>query len=194
MSRPRARGLTAIRDSCRERRGRCAKVIQAELALQGIALSLSSVKRTLTRYGYGERSPWKRTHRSLPRPVPEKPGDLVQIDTIHLQPDRSRFYVYTLLDVASRWAHAAVTERISTRRSVRFVRAAQARAKFPFTMLQSDWGSEWSTHFSERIGLSHRHSRVRTPNDKPTWNASTGPYRKSAWLAYRLAWRPGSGR
>ena len=32
-------------------------------------------------------------------------------------------------------------------------------------MLQSDHGSEFSTSFSERARIKHRHSRVRRPND-----------------------------
>ena len=48
----------------------------------GITVSLSSVKRTIRRWCV-KRSPWKRWHFSLPRPKAEKPGDLVQIDTVH---------------------------------------------------------------------------------------------------------------
>lgn len=113
-----------------------------------------------------ERSPWKRRHVSEQRPKAVVPGALVEIDTIHLVPRvQPRFYVYTLLDVHSRWAWALVSERINTHRSVHFVRLAQRHAPFPFSMLQSDHGPEFSTHFTERIKVSHQgHSRVRTPN------------------------------
>ena len=37
--------------------------------------------------------------------------------------------------------------------------------RFQFKTLQSDHGSEFSQHFSERIKITHRHSRVRKPND-----------------------------
>lgn len=150
----------------RERSGSCAELIHQRLLRAGYALSLSSVKRTLSRKGYGRRSPWKRRHAPVPRPRAEKPGDLVEIDTIHVGPTPVReVYVYTLLDVASRWAHAAAVPAINARRSLRFVREAQDLARFRFAMLQSDHGSEFSGHFSERAGTSHRHSRVRTPND-----------------------------
>lgn len=151
----------------RRKHRRCAEVVHEELIQQGVLVSLSSVKRTLARHGLlRERSPWKRLHRSDPRPAVVLPGDLVQLDTIHVVPRTfPRFYVYTLLDVCSRWAFAAVSLRINTHRSLRFVRQAQEAAPFLFTTLQSDWGPEFSTTFTERIGVSHRHSRVRTPND-----------------------------
>lgn len=146
---------------------RCAEVVHAELLQRGFEASLSSVKRTLVRQGlYRERSPWKRLHRSLPRPLAASAGELVQLDTIHIHPlVAERFYVYTLLDVFSRWAYAEVVPRISTRRSVTFVRHATAEAPFDVHMLQSDHGPEFSQHFTERILVPHRHSRVRTPND-----------------------------
>ena len=39
---------------------------------------------------------------------------------------------------------------------------------FPFLTLQSDHGPEFSKWFTKQLtarGLSHRHSRIRTPND-----------------------------
>lgn len=154
----------------RRKHHRCAEVIHHELVRDGYAVSLSSVKRTLERYGMiRKRSPWKRHHVSDPRPLPLIPGDLVQVDTIHVVPRRheqyERFYVYTLLDVFSRWAWAKVFLRANTHSSLQFVRSAQEKAPFSFTMLQSDHGSEFSTWFTEQVNISHRHSRVRRPND-----------------------------
>ena len=144
---------------------RCAEVIHEELKRKGIVVSLSSVKRTLKReHLLKERSPWKRPHDATPRPEVVQPGDLVEVDTIHIvRPER--FYVFTLLDVYSRWAHAAVFERIRPTDSLRFVHQAQKLSPFPFTMLQSDHGSEFSQKFTLEVGVSHRHSRVRKPND-----------------------------
>jgi len=154
----------------RLRRNRCAEVVHQELLNQGVLVSLSSVKRTLKRQGLiRKRSPWKRWHFSEPRPLAVIPGDLVQIDTIHLGPcDAARLYVYTLLDVFSRWAFAKVSLRINTHLSLRFVREACDGARFPFLTLQSDHGSEFSSWFTERVqklNMSHRHSRVRQAND-----------------------------
>jgi len=154
----------------RKKRNRCAEVIQQELLNQGLTVSLSSVKRTLERQGLiRKRSPWKRWHFTLPRPEIQKPGDLIQIDTVHLGPcNQNRLYVYALIDVFSRWAWALPSLRINTHISLRFVREALKTSGFPFSMLQSDHGSEFSKWFTKVIedkGVLHRHSRVRKPTD-----------------------------
>jgi len=64
---------------------RCAEVVHQELKNQGVSVSLSSVKRTLDRSGLlKKRSPYKIYHPHQERPQALSPGDLVQMDTIHL--------------------------------------------------------------------------------------------------------------
>ena len=153
----------------RKKRNRCAEIIHRELLNQGVVVSLSSVKRTLARKGLiRHRSPWKRWHFSEARPEAVLAGNLVQIDTIHFVVGDKRFYVYTLIDVASRWAYAKVSSRINTYRSLMFVKEAMIASGFNFKMIQSDHGSEFSAWFTEHIGklgISHRHIRVRKSND-----------------------------
>jgi transposase InsO family protein len=146
---------------------RCSEVIQYELNQQGVRVSLNSVKRVLRRSGLiRKRDGRKKFHIYTERPEASKPGDLVQLDTVHLmKPTGERFYVYTLLDVFSRWAFAKVTKRISANRSVKFLREAQRKAPFLFQTLQSDHGPEFSSWFTQHAGITHRHSRVRRPND-----------------------------
>ncbi|HCC05280.1 TPA: hypothetical protein DEP58_03160 [Patescibacteria group bacterium] len=146
---------------------RSAEVVHKELENEGVIVSLSTVKRTLSRrLLLNKRSPWKRVHLSIPRPDVKTAGDLVQIDTIHLiRSDGSRVYVFTLLDVHSRFAYARAYERANTHSAISFVRRAQAHAPFQFHVLQSDNGPEWSTHFTNHIRITHRHTRVRRPND-----------------------------
>lgn len=175
-SRPKSHPKTLSRETVkmivkiRKERNRCAEAVHQQLLNQGIKVSLSSVKRTLKRnWLLRERSPWKRWHVTEPRPIVENPGDLVQIDTIHfITYGGFKFYVYTLLDVASRWTQAKVSLKINTHNSLKFVKEAQKKAEFKFQMLQSDHGSEFSTWFTEhvrRLGMNHRHSRVRQAND-----------------------------
>ncbi len=146
---------------------RCSDVIHQHLIQDGIKVSLNSVKRKLDYAGLiKKRSPWKRLHLSIKRPVAVKPGDLVMVDTIHLMiSEKKRIYVYTLIDVYSRWCYAWATDRINAKKSIEFLKRAQALSDFKFNCIQSDNGSEFSTHFSERIKILHRHSRVRKPND-----------------------------
>jgi transposase InsO family protein len=153
--------------TCKKKRKRCSEVIHQHLLNDGVVVSLSSVKRKLDGAGLiNKRSPWKRLHLSVERPLALEPGDLVMVDTIHLMiSEKKRIYVYTLIDVYSRWCFAWATDRISTRQSVKFLKMAQGTAEFQFNCIQSDHGSEFSQHFSERIKILHRHSRVRKPND-----------------------------
>jgi len=146
---------------------RCSDVVHQHLLNDGIEVSLNSVKRKLDDAGLiKKRSPWKRIHLSIHRPQALKPGDLVMVDTIHLMiSEKKRIYVYTLIDVYSRWTYAWAVERINAKKSVEFLKRARALADFQFTCIQSDNGSEFSQHFSERIKILHRHSRIRKPND-----------------------------
>ena len=160
------RQVRAIVDK-RLERGRCAEVVHKEIANMGIKISLSSVKRTLSRHGLlRKRSLWKRYHPHQDRPYPLKPGDLVEIDTIHIMTgEKTRIYVYVLLDVYSRWVYARCFDRISGKISLQFVRDAQRYASFPFGMLQSDHGPEFGRWFVTQIKKSHRYTRIGKPND-----------------------------
>lgn len=150
----------------RAERNQCAEILHHRLFKDGHRVSLSSVKRVLKRFGCSRYSRWKKWHQYPPRPLAEKPGILVEIDTIHDGPHEDRLYVYTMLDVCSRFAHAEPTLKISTHRSLRFVR--YAALPFPVRILQSDHGPEFSKWFTKMVaadGIAHRHSRVRRPND-----------------------------
>lgn len=152
----------------RRERNQCAEILHYRLLTDGYQVSLSSVKRTLQRNQMTRFSRWKKWHQYPPRPLAEKPGILVQIDTIHDGGYEDRLYIYTLLDVCSRWAFAIPALRINTHRSLGFVTSAREIAPFSFSALQSDHGPEFSKWFTKRInerGIIHRHSRVRQPND-----------------------------
>ena len=151
----------------RRQHNRCGSIIHAYLQMEGAEVSLATVNRVLARQGLlKERSPWKRRHESVARPEAVVPGDLVELDTVHImQTAKTRLYVYTLVDVASRFAHAFASQRCNVLASLGFVARSSERATFPFLMLQTDNGSEFSTHFTERVGIPHRHTRVRKPND-----------------------------
>lgn len=147
---------------------RGAEFIHFLLVRDGVAVSLSSVKRTLKRHGLTKYSKWKKWHEYAPRPLPEAPGLLVEADTIHDGYPGHQLYIYTLLDVHSRWAYAEPSGRIAASLSASFVARAQLQAPFQIATLQTDHGSEFSKFFTKKLTeqtISHRHSRVRTPND-----------------------------
>jgi transposase InsO family protein len=152
---------------CKKKYDRCSEVIHQYLKNDGVFVSLNSVRRKIDQAGLmKKRSPWKRLHLSIHRPEALKPGDLVMVDTIHIMLDpKKRIYIYTLIDVHSRWTYAWAVERISAAKSVEFIERAQQEASFKFNCIQSDNGAEFTQHFTERIKTLHRHSRVRKPND-----------------------------
>lgn len=147
---------------------RGAEFIHFLLNRDGLAVSLSSVKRTLKRHGLTKYSKWKKWHQYTPRPLPEAPGLLVEADTIHDGHIGSQLYIYTLLDVHSRWAYAQPAPQISAAGGATFVLAAQRVAPFSFSTVQTDHGPEFSKWFTKKLSeqdMTHRHSRIRTPND-----------------------------
>lgn len=146
---------------------RSAEVIHQILKEEKVTVSLSSIKRTLDRMGLlKKRSPYKRYHPHVDRPLPERPGSLVQIDTIHTMLDeKKRMYTFTLIDVCSRSAYARTYARMNAATSVAFVAEAEKALGFPFAMLQSDHGPEFGKWFVERIAKKHRYSRIGKPND-----------------------------
>ena len=152
-------------------RRRCGQVIHQELLREGIRVSLPSVQRTLERcHLLKKRSPWKRPHDYTLRPKILKPGAMLELDTVHIRlPDGSKLYVYTIIDLFSRWAYAKVVKNISTEQSVDFVLRAKQEAPFKMEMIQTDNGAEFQKMFIFRIcraGINHRHSRVRRSDDQ----------------------------
>ena len=155
----------------RLKHGRCAEVIYEDLRERGVQVSLSSIKRTLARHELlKKRSKWKRIRESLPRPEATSPGSLVQMDTVHFVDWSSgeRFYVYTLIDLYSRWAYAEVHDKLGQGVSLRVALRAQTKAGFHFETLQTDNGPEFGYYFRDMLAvrkIALRHSRVRQSND-----------------------------
>lgn len=152
----------------RAERNQCAEIIHWRLGQEGILISLSSVKRTLKRKGISKYSKWKKWHQYPPRPLPEKPGLLVEIDAVHEGLPQERVSAYALIDVHSRWAYVEPSMKVNTWSTIQFIRHALEKAPFAFQTIQTDHGSEFSKQLTKVIeyqGISHRHSRVRTPTD-----------------------------
>lgn len=146
---------------------RTSEVVHAELLREGVLVSLNSVRRTIDRAGLmKKRSPWKRYHPPQDRPSPLKPGDLIELDTIHtMQGEKKRMYTFVAIDVYSRWVYAKAYQKLSAATSVQFVKEAQRHAAFTFKMVQSDHGPEFGKWFVERVSKDHRYTRVGKPND-----------------------------
>lgn len=113
---------------------RSSEVVHRVLEERGVHVSLSTVKRTLDRGGYTKkRSPWKRYHPSSPRPVADAPGALIQADTVHLAiQGKTVLYVFTCVDVYSRWAYASAIRRLIARPPVCLSNKRRWRHRFCF--------------------------------------------------------------
>jgi transposase InsO family protein len=154
----------------RAKHKRCAEVIQQILKREGVIVSLSSVKRTLSRYGMlKKRSPWKKIRQYPPRPHATSPGILVEMDTIHfVDKNKKRRYVYTAIDVYSRYGFALCSDKSNTHQSVQFLRETLRYFPFSIHTIQTDNGPEFGLHFTKYVelyGLKHRHNHPRSPNE-----------------------------
>lgn len=155
----------------RGKKNRHAGAVHAHCLREGTRVSLSSVKRVLKRLDLLRPvSKWKRHRPHVPRPLALAPGSLVQTDTVHLVNPftKQRVYLYTLIDVYSRWAYVEYHEHISQKLSAQFLARGQAWAGFRFATVQADNGPEFGRWLSDTLaarGTTLRHSRVRKPND-----------------------------
>jgi transposase InsO family protein len=170
---PKALRREIVSEIIKERVGRrrCAEHVHHALKNKGVEVSLSSVKRTLDRCNLlKKRSPWKRPHDATRRPEVTHTGALLQADTVHIiAPDGSRIYIYTLIDLYSRWAYAEAVGKIGAAQSATFIKRAKRKASFQIEMIHTDNGSEfstWFTHSMWRMSIKHRHGRVRKSNDQ----------------------------
>jgi transposase InsO family protein len=151
---------------------RCAEVIWHHITtIDGVCVSLSSVRRILRRHHCFIGARKKRVKPSNPRrPSIAKPGELVQTDTIHYvcPLTKRRRYVYTVIDLYSRMAYAEVHNRILPGKAAQVVYRAQASLGFRFSMVQADNGPEFGKYFKQQLqskAMQVRHSRLGRPND-----------------------------
>lgn len=157
----------------RDQLGRCAEVIHhyinEELAIK---VSLSSINRILRRNSRIEQKRKKknRNFKGIKRPKVLAPGDLVEIDTIHLVNPitKRKRYVYTVIDLYSRMTYARVYNELRPGLAARTILEAEQYFGFKFKMVQSDNGAEFSSYFETtliREGIAIRHTRLGRPND-----------------------------
>jgi len=145
---------------------RCAEVVYQSLKKDGYNISLSTVKRVLNRYGMlKKRSPWKKSRRYPIRPDVASMGDLVEFDTIHMVDKYGkRNYVYTAIDVFSRYGYAMLSKKAHTHATLLFLKRVKEYFPFEIQCIQTDNGPEFGKWFTDHCGISHRHNPPRKPN------------------------------
>ena len=157
----------------RDQLKRCAEVVWHYINNSlCISISLSSVRRILKRYNRIDKPKNHRNKRykGIPRPRVLAPGDLVEIDTIHLfNPiSKQKRYIYTVIDLYTRMAYARVYKKLKPINSLNTILEAEQYFNFKFKMVQSDNGLEFGNYFSDRLekrGIKIRHTRLGRPND-----------------------------
>ena len=156
----------------RKQLNRCAEVVWHHINyILGIKVSLSSVRRILERNGkIRKRRKKRKKYKGIPRPNILRPGDLIEIDTIHLYNPLSgdKRYIYTVIDVYSRMSYAKAYDELRPGLSVKTILEAQKYFGIKFTMVQSDNGAEFSSYFEDQLtrqGIAIRHTRLHRPND-----------------------------
>ena len=90
--------------------------------------------------------------------VPELPGDLVQIDTVHIFTTGLKRYIFTAIDVRTRFAFAYTYTSNSSANGDDFLGKFLKVAPFTVSHIQTDNGSEFAKHFDEncrRNALPH---------------------------------------
>lgn len=151
---------------------RCAEVIWHHITtVDHLPVSLSSVRRILRRHHCFDGARKKRVRPDNPRrPHVNKPGELVETDTIHyICPiTKTRRYVYTVIDLYTRMTYAEIHPRILPGLAAKVVLHARNELGFDFCLIQADNGPEFS-HYFEQVLKSHnmpvRHTRLGRPND-----------------------------
>ena len=146
---------------------RCAEVVYEHAKLEGIQVSLSTVKRILNRYGcLNKRSLWKKRRLYPIRPDIASQGDLVEFDTIHfVDKYGKRSYVYTAIDVYSRYGYAMISKKSNTHATLKFLKEVKRYFPFEIKCIQTDNGPEFGRYFTDRCMIKHRHNHPRSPNE-----------------------------
>jgi transposase InsO family protein len=155
--------LRAVK-AIRERYPRWGKdKLRVLLRREGLVLSTSMVGRILVRLrrsgelreprGRGisaRKRAWRRPH-AIRKPkdwIAERPGDLVQVDTLDIRPTPGVvFKQFTARDVVSRWDTVELHTSASSRSAVAILDALAARMPFGVRALSVDNGSEFMAEF-----------------------------------------------
>ena len=156
----------------RDQLKRCAEVVWFYInEIYCIKISLSSVNRILKKYRPPDKKTKKRKNfKGIKRPDVLAPGDLVEIDTIHLcnPVTGKKRYAYTVIDLYTRMAYARVYKDLSPGHAVDTIVEARQYFGFKFKVVQSDNGSEFSSYFENKLvkmKIQPRHTRLQRPND-----------------------------
>jgi len=103
--------------------------------------------------------------------IPQKPGELVQVDTKYVWLEGRRKFQRTFVDVYTGLHHAVIVATLEAQATI--VAFHEAQQIFPFTILgvQTDNGSENRGVFHQYLG-EHGIAHYFIPKNSPNWNGA----------------------
>ena len=113
---------------------------------------------------FGKVSPKRRKKNRIGRYVPEKPGDLIQIDAVERIVEGLRRYVITAIDLRSKFSFALCYNRLNSVNARDFLKRFQEVSPFKIKRIQTDNGSEFEKFFDRYLrdqGIEHFYTHAR---------------------------------
>ncbi len=98
--------------------------------------------------------------------TPQKPGDLIQMDTVAIFADGIKRYIFTAIDVRTRFAFAYTYKSNSSANGSDFLSKFLKVAPFVTTRVQTDNGGEFAKYFEQscqNYGLVHFYNYPKHP-------------------------------
>jgi putative transposase len=87
--------------------------------------------------------------------VPDKPGDLVQIDTVEIRIDGMRRFIISAIDITSRFTFSLGYKQLNSRNAKDFLSKLQTVSPFVIKHIQSDNGLEFHGEFQDTLELQN---------------------------------------
>ena len=130
--------------------------------------------------------------RPLGTPPPTVPGDLLQLDTMHLRANTGQQRrQFTAIDVVSRWAVLGIRAQATAGTARDFLTDVLAQMPFPVRAIQIDGGSEFMGAFEDacqEAGIALYVLPPRSPKLNGIVERLHGTCRREFWDYYRGSW------
>jgi transposase InsO family protein len=139
----------------------------------GIVISTTAIYKFYKKKGLVRRPqkklPWYKPLKNAV--IPQKPGDVVQVDTKYVWIDNQRKYQRTFVDIYTGFHHAVIVESLEAQNTVIAFKEAETMFPFPILGIQSDNGSENRGVFHQYLGergIAH----YFIPKSSPNWDGA----------------------
>lgn len=165
----------------------CGQKIQYFLEKEhNLCLSVPKIYQVLAER-YQTRSKWKKNKERGPVPHPEKPREVVQMDSI----DFGGVFAFTAIDCCSREADILITPELNSWYGHKFLTQSMNRRFDGFSkLIQTDGGPEFKDKFTENVRNycdRHRISRPYKKNEQSFIESFNRTVRKEClgWINYK---------